>query len=543
LKIEYNKIGKNIGEMLFFPIKVNKLARESYIRAYISATRSSGGGFRGLIQNILFMESSTPNFIGWADYPIYNFQSFLNKTTARANIRQSSPPPFYLSCSETDDNAYLALSVKVPFEDAVFFNRDPDRDRYCDESTSSLTKSKIRERDWEKIRDDKASDTLLWKYRYQIKDKMPGKLIPLLKSVDWENDTYVCEIHRVLKDYPIIHPFAGLEILAMPVTDLLIRDYAVKCLWGLSNTEIISIIPQLVQSLKREMYICGPLSQFLLTKALRDKGIGYVMYWHIKSEMDEDVMFSRFRVLKQCYLENIDSDYRREILSIERIFEDLINIGRLMQSGALTPDQFRTRLYEIRFPANGCCLPSSHKTKIRGLCVEDCAVLNSKTKPLWLTFEVFLRDSECAGTTRDKEDESENPEDSKVYAILKIGDDIRVDGLALQMMEILDGLWKKEGLDLHLQPYVTLPLKQKVGLIQVANKAETTSTINWKHGGNGFTSAFSSTSLKAFLYKNNIGRDREGALKAPLIKRGFFMHASTSKMQLSSRSILYISGP
>lgn len=499
IKVEYNKIGKPLEETIYFPIKINKLSRESYIRVYITASRVNFGGFKGFFQNILFMESSTPNFIGWADYPIYNFQSFLNKSIARTNIRQSLPTPFYLSCSEMEETAYISLSVRIPFEEAIFFNlQNFNIENPLD--TPKSTRSKIKERDWEKIKNDKASDTILWKYRYEIKNKLPGKLITLLKSVDWEDEYYIYEIQKLIKQYPIIHPFAGLEILSMPIVDLITREYAVKCLQGLSNEEIISILPQLVQSLKREMYICGPLSQFLLTKALRNKGIGYVLYWHLKSEMDEYIMFSRFSVLKQCYLENIDCDYRREILAIERIFEDLIILARLMQKSKLSLEEFRTRLYEIRFPTGGCCLPSSYKIKIRNLCIEDCTVLNSKTKPLWLTFNV-LESSVSEG------------EDSKIYAILKIGDDIRIDGLALQMMEILDGLWKKEGLDLHLQPYATLPLKQKVGLIQVANKAETTSSINWKHGGNGFTSAFSSTSLKAFLYKNNNSRERKKAFK------------------------------
>lgn len=490
LQIEYNKINKKLNELIFFPIKIRDIPRESFIRAYINAVRRTPAGFRGFMQNLLFLESSTPSQIGWADYSLYNFQSFLNEFASRTNIRSGQPQNFYLACSEVEGGAYLTMCIQNSSEESIVFALESQHDG----DREDLKRSKRRERDWEKIRNDKAPDTLLWKYRYDIPKKLPGKLVSLLKSVDWCDKEYVSEIHRIVKDFPVIHSFAGLEILALPIADLNIKEYAVKCLWGLSDSEIISIIPQLVQSIKKEMYICGPISRFLLTKALNRKSIGYVLYWHIKSEMDEEVMFSRFRVLKQCYLENIEASYRREILSIERIFEDLIRVARLAQSDCLTPEQFRTRLWEIKFPHTGCCLPSSKEDKILGLCVEECAVLNSKTKPLWLSFE---------GTDGG----------SKIYAILKIGDDIRVDGLALQMMEILDGLWKSEGLDLHLQPYVTLPLKQKVGLIRVSNKAETTATINWKHGGNSFTSAFSSTSLKAFLYKNNSVLDREIAFK------------------------------
>lgn len=496
IEISYNKLNKKLNELIFFSIKISDLPRCVYIRAYISAYRSSPGGFRGMMQNLLFLESSTPSVVGWADYPLYNFQGFLNVEAHRTNIQSGNPHPFYLGCSEIEDGAYVALSTQVSVSDTIIhsYKFEPKK--------KGSNKTRRTMKDLEKIAHDKASDTLLWKYRKEIAKQFPEKLLVLLKSIDWRNSSYVAGVEELLQEYPVIHSFAGLKILALPVCNIPLWEYAVKCLWSLSDSEIISIIPQLIQSIKREMYICGPISRFLLTKALSRKAIGYVMYWHIKSEMDEDNLYSRFNIIKQCYLENIAANYRREILAIERIFEDLIKIAKLAQNVSLTPEQFRTRLWDIRFPKEGCCLPSSGEIKVAGLCVEECSVLNSKTRPLWLTFENF--DTKDTKIERDKE---------KVYAILKIGDDIRVDGLALQMMQILDGLWKNEDLDLHLQPYVTLPLKQKVGLIQVANKAESTSSINWKHGGNGFTSAFSTTSLKAFLYKNNIGFERERAFR------------------------------
>lgn len=494
IEITYNKLNKKLSELIFFPIKISALPRCAYIRAYITARRFSPGGFRGLMQNLLFLESSIPSVIGWADYPLYNFQGFLNVEAHRTNIQSEEPLPFYLGCSEDEDGSYIALSTQVPESETVIVHyHKPKSEKNGSKRTRRIAK------DLEKIAGDKASDTLLWKYRKEISEQFPEKLLALLKSIDWEDSGYVAGIEELLKDYPVIHSFAGLEILSLPISNICVWEYAVKCLWSLSDSEIISIIPQLIQSIKREMYICGPISRFLLTKALSRKAIGYVMYWHVKSEMDKDNLYSRFNIIKQCYLENIAVDYRREILAIEHIFEDLIKIAKLAQTSSFTLEQFRIRLWDIRFPREGCCLPSSGEIKVAGLCVEECSILNSKTRPLWLTFKNF-----------DTEGEEEK---GKVYAILKIGDDIRVDGLALQMMQILDGLWKNEDLDLHLQPYVTLPLKQKVGLIQVANKAESTSSINWKHGGNGFTSAFSTTSLKAFLYKNNIGSERKRAFR------------------------------
>lgn len=52
-------------------------------------------------------------------------------------------------------------------------------------------------------------------------------------------------------------------------------------------------------------------------------------------------------------------------------------------------------------------------------------------KPLWIVFENF------------------DSHGDDIYVIFKNGDDLRQDMLALQMIRIMDKLWKNEGLDLR----------------------------------------------------------------------------------------------
>lgn len=64
--------------------------------------------------------------------------------------------------------------------------------------------------------------------------------------------------------------------------------------------------------------------------------------------------------------------------------------------------------------------------------------MDSKAKPMWLVFEnddVFGED---------------------IHIIFKNGDDLRQDMLTLQMLRIMDNLWKMHGLDLR---YIYLFLK------------------------------------------------------------------------------------
>jgi phosphatidylinositol kinase/protein kinase (PI-3 family) len=80
-------------------------------------------------------------------------------------------------------------------------------------------------------------------------------------------------------------------------------------------------------------------------------------------------------------------------------------------------------------------LPLSPKMEVKGIIPEKCKVMDSKKLPLWLVFE-------NADTTG-----------QNIFIIFKAGDDLRQDLLTLQMLKIMDKLWKQNSLDLHMQPY------------------------------------------------------------------------------------------
>jgi hypothetical protein len=60
----------------------------------------------------------------------------------------------------------------------------------------------------------------------------------------------------------------------------------------------------------------------------------------------------------------------------------------------------------------------------------------------------------------------------------KVGDDLRQDILTLQIMRIMDGLWKDEGHDLFLIPYRVAATGTNAGMIEVVAKSKTTAEIH-----------------------------------------------------------------
>jgi len=111
--------------------------------------------------------------------------------------------------------------------------------------------------------------------------------------------------------------------------------------------------------------------------------------------------------------------------------------------------------------------------------------MDSKMRPLWIVFE------------------NDDPYGDDIYVIFKNGDDLRQDMLTLQMIRIMDKLWKNEGLDLRMNPYGCISTEHRVGLIEVVLNAETIANIQKEKGMFSATSAFRKGSLLAWLKDYN----------------------------------------
>jgi phosphatidylinositol kinase/protein kinase (PI-3 family) len=78
--------------------------------------------------------------------------------------------------------------------------------------------------------------------------------------------------------------------------------------------------------------------------------------------------------------------------------------------------------------------------------------MESKKKPLWLTMH------------------NANPAvSSKVVLMLKVGDDLRQDILILQLLRVMDDIWRKEGLEMQMMLYDCISTGFERGLLQVRN--------------------------------------------------------------------------
>ncbi|KAI9190138.1 Phosphatidylinositol 4,5-bisphosphate 3-kinase catalytic subunit alpha isoform [Blastocladiella emersonii ATCC 22665] len=90
---------------------------------------------------------------------------------------------------------------------------------------------------------------------------------------------------------------------------------------------------------------------------------------------------------------------------------------------------------------------------------------------------------------------------SDLLVIFKTGDDLRQDALTLQMLRIMDRLWRKESLDLRMTLYGCMSTGREQGFIEVVTQSATVSSIQLAYGGS--TAAFKEEPLERWIRQNN----------------------------------------
>ena len=102
--------------------------------------------------------------------------------------------------------------------------------------------------------------------------------------------------------------------------------------------------------------------------------------------------------------------------------------------------------------------------RIKNVDADKCKSMDSKMAPLWLVFT----NNDSLG--------------KDIYLLYKRGDDLRQDMLALQMIRIMDKIWKENGLDLRMNPYKCMSTDRAEGIIEVVTEAQTIANIHRRKG-------------------------------------------------------------
>ncbi|XP_057206446.1 phosphatidylinositol 4,5-bisphosphate 3-kinase catalytic subunit beta isoform isoform X2 [Triplophysa rosa] len=347
---------------------------------------------------------------------------------------------------------------------------------------------------------------LIWTLRYDCRENFPQSLPKLLLSVKWSKHEDMAQLQALLQIWPKLSSRDALELLDFNYPDQYVREFAVNCLRDMSDDELLQYLLQLVQVLRYEPYYDCALSRFLLERAQTNRKIGHFLFWHLRSEMHISSVSVHFALILEAYcrgtIPHIEVLKKQvEALSKLKAVNELIKLGTIKTKNktkeAHLKEAMMTCLRQTGFIETLSDLqsPLDPSVLLAGVGVEKCRYMDSKMKPLWIVYNNKLLDGDTLGI------------------IFKNGDDLRQDMLTLQILRLMDLLWKEANLDLRIVPYGCLATGDHSGLIEVVSSADTIANIQKTSSNMAAAAAFNKDALLNWLKDKNSGDALEKAVE------------------------------
>ncbi|XP_053718195.1 phosphatidylinositol 4,5-bisphosphate 3-kinase catalytic subunit gamma isoform [Synchiropus splendidus] len=347
---------------------------------------------------------------------------------------------------------------------------------------------------------------LLWHFRHECM-KDPRAYPKLLSSVRWGKQEDVLATHRLLERSSVWDSSGrdvglAMQLLDCHFSDARVRSLAVRKLETLEDDDVLRYLLQLVQAVKFEPYHDSALVRFLLKRALRSKRIGHFLFWFLRSEIAQSMHYQqRYAVLLEAYLRGCGQAMLQDFGKQVEITEALQKVTREIKTvsaekydvTAQVVCQLRQKLEALQ--SSG--LPESFRVpydpglRAGALLIDQCNVMASKKKPLWLQFK-----------RADPTTLSRDP----IGIIFKDGDDLRQDMLILQILRIMESIWETESLDLRLLPYGCISTGNRIGMIEIVKDATTIANI--QQSVMGSTGAFKDEILNQWLRDKCVSEDK-----------------------------------
>uniref|UniRef100_A0A672US85 Phosphatidylinositol 4,5-bisphosphate 3-kinase catalytic subunit delta isoform n=1 Tax=Strigops habroptila TaxID=2489341 RepID=A0A672US85_STRHB len=343
---------------------------------------------------------------------------------------------------------------------------------------------------------------LVWKMRYDIRDQYPQALAKLLIITKWNKHEDVAQMISLLQTWPELPVLNALELLDFSFPDRYVGSFAVNSLKKLTDHDVFQYLLQLVQVLKYESYLDCELTKFLLDRALSNRKIGHFLFWHLRSEMHVPAVALRFGLILEAYCRGSTHHMKilmkqGEALNKMKALNDFVKASSLKATKPQTKEMMHVCMKQETYleALSHLQSPLNPNIILAEVCVDQCTFMDSKMKPLWIVFN----NEETGG--------------GGVGIIFKNGDDLRQDMLTLQMIQLMDILWKQEGLDLRMTPYGCLSTGDKTGLIEVVMHSDTIANIQLNKSNMVATAAFNKDALLNWLKSKNPGDALEQAIE------------------------------
>ncbi|VDN27250.1 unnamed protein product [Gongylonema pulchrum] len=279
----------------------------------------------------------------------------------------------------------------------------------------------------------------LWEARELIARYGPNLLPLIARSVlIWNRRDELSRMRELLTRWGRIKPETALQLLDFKYADGKVREFAVACLdESLDNDRL-------------HLYVM-PLVQVITFHGN--------MYSEIGQELTKT--YKRFALLIEAYCRGNYSHLHSMLRQVDMVarLTNLSKIIKSMKDKECATKHLQKELTSYVEIMQNMISPLDPSDSLGALKTEMCKVIGSAKQPLRLTWT--------------------NPEPlarlhSETHEIIfKNGDDLRQDMLTLQVMRIMDALWKSRDYDLCLSIYEVLPMGRNVGMIHVVQNCNT----------------------------------------------------------------------
>ncbi|CAH0558143.1 unnamed protein product [Brassicogethes aeneus] len=263
-------------------------------------------------------------------------------------------------------------------------------------------------------------------------------------------------------------------------------QYAVRVLSSYPADAVLFYIPQLVQALRHDTM--GYVTEFIKYIAKKSQIVAHQLIWNMKTNMylDEDMLlkdsnlYDTLDALSTSILSELSGPalqfYEREF----DFFGKITNISGEIRPYPKGPERRKAcleALSKIKVQ-NGCYLPSNPEAMVLDIDYKSGIPMQSAAKAPYLAkFKVAkcgineLESIAMAVSTNTSKEQSFGPELWQA-AIFKVGDDVRQDMLALQVIGIFKNVFQTVGLELYLFPYRVVATAPGCGVIECVPNAK-----------------------------------------------------------------------
>uniref|UniRef100_A0A674ALB2 Phosphatidylinositol-4-phosphate 3-kinase catalytic subunit type 2 alpha n=1 Tax=Salmo trutta TaxID=8032 RepID=A0A674ALB2_SALTR len=335
----------------------------------------------------------------------------------------------------------------------------------------------------------RADRQLLWDQRHHCRahtHSLP-KVLASAPSWDWGS---MAEIHSLLHHWPSLQPVCALELLDSKFADTEVRSVAVSWIESTSDDELADYLPQLVQALKFECHLKNALVMFLLSRAQGNVSIAHYLYWLLRDAVLDPAFGRRYDQVLGSLLCLCGAGLRDELDKQTRLVTLLGALAeKVRQAGGSTRQvvlQEGLERVQSFFQRNSCRLPLSPSLEAKQLNIKSCSFFNSNAVPLKLALV------------------NSDPLGEEINVMFKVGEDLRQDMLALQMIRVMDRIWLQEGLDLRIVNFKCISTGKDNGMVELVPSSDTLRKIQAEYG---VTGSFKDKPLAEWLRKYNPAED------------------------------------